>query len=120
VNKEFCINCGEKVLYEINKPKFCPSCGTPFNTSNSLASKRVPMEEESESVIGTLDMNKLRASIVADTSKSKRSLDDLWKDPAPRDPNMYRLPSSDPSGTEIIKKTMIDCAPVKAAKEINE
>jgi hypothetical protein len=120
VNKEFCINCGEKVLYEISKPKFCPSCGTPFNTSNSLASKRVLIEEEPESIVGTLDMDKLRASIVAETSKSKRSLDDLWKDPAPRDTNAYRPPSSDPSGTEILKKTMSDCAPVKAAKEINE
>ena len=120
MNKEFCINCGHKNVFEVAKPKFCAGCGTPFNTTSAAISKRGVIEEDNESPLGYIDMAKLRASIVAETSKSKRSLDDLWKDPSPRDPNFYRDPSSDPSGNEIIKQTMIDCAPVKAAKEIDE
>lgn len=120
MNKEFCINCGHKNVFEVSKPKFCAGCGTPFNTSSVASFKREEVEEDSVSPLESLDMEKLRASIIAESSKEKKSLDDLWRSPAPRDPNMHRSPSSDPSGKEIIKQTMNDCAPVKAAKEINE
>lgn len=119
MNKEFCINCGAKNLYEISKPKFCAGCGSPFNVSSaSVSRKKETPQDEEEFVSGGFDLEKLRASIVAESSKDKKSLDDLWKNPAPKDPNIYRSPSSDPSGTEILKKTMTECAQVKVAQEI--
>ena len=119
MNKEFCINCGHKNLFEVSKPKFCAGCGSPFNTSSnqSIAS------EENENEISELkqfDINKLKSSIVFESRSSIKTLDDLWKDPAPRDNNTFRSPSSDPSGNEIIKRTMSECSPVKQAKEIGD
>lgn len=122
MNKEFCINCGHKNVFEVSKPKFCAGCGTPFNTSMASAPKQNHTQDEEEEYESKLsfDLEKLRASIVAETSTSKKTLDDLWKDPAPRDPNLSRLPSNDPSGTEILKQSMKECARVTVAKEINE
>ena len=123
MNKEFCINCGHKNLFEISKPKFCAGCGESFNTSAASSpassSRRTKEVEEEEYEPASFDIEKLRASIVSESSKHLTSLDDLWKDPAPKDPNSYRSPSSDPSGIEIIKQTMSECSKVKAAKEIN-
>lgn len=119
MNKEFCISCGGRVLFEISKPKFCPECGQPFNTTLGSSSKRKQEpEEDSEFISGGFDLEKLRASITTESNKDKKSLDDLWKNPAPKDPNIYRPPSSDPSGEEILKKTMTECAQVKVAQEI--
>lgn len=118
MNHEFCIKCGGRASYEITKPRFCPNCAAPFNTSLGSALKQQKPEEEPEFTSGNFDLRKLRASIVSESSKDKKSLDDLWKNPAPKDPNIYRSPSSDPSGSEILKKTMTECAQVKVAKEI--
>lgn len=120
MNKQFCIACGHKNLFEISKPKFCAGCGSPFNTS--LASvKTVAAEEElaehNESRV-SYDLQKLKNTIISESSANKKTLDDLWKDPAPRS-NQGREPSLDPSGNEIIKKTMNECAMVKKAEEIN-
>lgn len=120
MNHEFCIKCGGRASYEISKPRFCPNCSLPFNTSLGVTPKRKEFEEEEEEYEpASFDIEKLRASIVSESSKHLTSLDDLWKDPAPKDPNSYRAPSSDPSGIEIIKQTMSECSKVKAAKEIN-
>lgn len=118
MNKEFCIACGGRVTFEVSKPKFCCFCGVPFNKSLGSTPKRKEPQEEEEFVSGGFDIEKLRADIVAESNKDKKSLDDLWKNPAPKDPNIYRAPSSDPSGTEILKKTMTECAQVKVAQEI--
>ena len=120
MNKEFCINCGHKNLFEVSKPKFCAGCGSPFNTSSASVSRREVEEEEEREGPVSFDLKKLRAGIMAETQASKVSLDDLWKDPAPKDPNSYRAPSNDPSGKEILRKTMQECSKAKAAKEIDE
>jgi hypothetical protein len=122
MNKEFCINCGAKNLYEVVKPKFCIGCGSPFNTSVRATSRREEGLEldDDDHAPANFNLKKLRASIVAESNKSKQTLDDLWKDPAPKDPNFYRAPSNDPSGTEILKQTMTECSQVKVAKEVGE
>lgn len=122
MNKEFCINCGHKNLFEISKPKFCAGCGNPFNVSSASARMRVKEEiEEEDDFQGAAcyDIEKLRGSIVSESASNKTTLDQLWSDPAPRDPNLIRQGSSDPSGNEILKQTMKECSKVKEAKEIN-
>jgi len=120
MNHEFCIGCGHKAVFQVTKPRFCPSCGVPFNVSLGTAkASRQQEPEEPEFESGGFNIEKLRASITSESESSKRSLDDLWRDPAPRDPNLHRAHSSDPDGKEIIKQTIQDCAPVKAAKEVN-
>lgn len=123
MNKEFCINCGHKNIFEVSKPKYCAGCGSPFNTSSASKYKQVEQVEQVEEEqydSPSFDINKLRASIIAENNQSKKTLDDLWKDPAPRDQNNRRAFSSDPSGEEILKRTMTECARVKSATDIDE
>ena len=49
MNKVFCVSCGFKILYEINKPKFCSSCGEPIGSVSSSA-KVEEVEEKPEDV----------------------------------------------------------------------
>lgn len=125
MNKEFCINCGHKNLFEVSKPKFCAGCGKSFNTSMASSARkptsRFQEEEEEEEYFepNSYDIEKLKASIVAESNSNKKTLDELWSDPAPRIVGNQRASSSDPSGAEILKQTMKDCSRVKAAKEIN-
>lgn len=122
MNKEFCINCGHKNLFEVSKPKFCAGCGNPFNTSNASAKMKAKEEIEDEDDYegaACYDLEKLKASIVSESFSNKITLDQLWSDPAPRDPNSSRPASSDPSGTEILKQTMKECSKVKSAKDID-
>jgi ribosomal protein L37E len=121
MNKEFCINCGHKNVFEVTKPKFCAGCGSPFNTSSKSTYRAIEVQQEEEEIENiSFDLQKLKASIIAENNNSKRTLDDLWKDPAPRDSNSRRSASSDPSGEEILKKTMTECARVKSATDIDE
>lgn len=122
MNHEFCISCGHKAVFQVSKPRFCPSCGSPFNTTLGTTSRQKEEPEDNEDNYAPIsfDLKKLRASIVTESNKSKQTLDDLWKDPAPKDPNFYREPSNDPSGTELLKQTMAECAKVKKAKDVNE
>lgn len=124
MNKEFCINCGHKNLFEVSKPKFCAGCGTAFNVLSSRASVNVQAQESEDQEENyqprSFDINKLKKSVVFESKASVRTLDELWKDPAPRESNSFRAHSSDPSGREIIKKTMAECSPVKQVKEIGD
>ena len=123
MNKEFCINCGHKNLFEVSKPKFCAGCGVSFNTSMASTSRKVSSQEEEseeeEYQSASYDIQKLKASIIAESASNKKTLDELWSDPAPRMVGNQREASSDPSGADILKQTMKDCAIVKEAKEIN-
>jgi len=124
MNKEFCINCGHKNIFEVTKPKYCAGCGNPFNTSSTSRYKSVEVNEEEyeeeDREVQSFNLEKLKASIIAENNQSKKTLDDLWKDPAPRENNNQRPFSSDPSGPEILKRTMSECAKVKSATDINE
>ncbi|MDB4314533.1 hypothetical protein N9955_00740 [bacterium] len=119
MNHEFCIKCGFKNLYEVSKPKFCSGCAEPLN-STAIAAK-VSVDEEPREVAGTIDIQKLKASIKVQTEdKNKTTLDDLWKDPAPRSGGNFRNPSKDPTGKAILKQTEESCAPAKAPKDVDE
>jgi hypothetical protein len=48
---EYCIKCGGKAEFSVSKPKFCPSCGEPFNrvdSSFSSASRKPVRKKEHE------------------------------------------------------------------------
>ena len=60
MNKIFCVSCGSKLLYEVNKPKFCSSCGNNINSLN--ASTETRESEEPESELPKVDINKLKSS----------------------------------------------------------
>jgi hypothetical protein len=92
-----------------------------FSSKASANAQTQDVEEQEEDYqIKSFDINKLKKSIVFESKAKVRTLDELWQDPAPRDSNSFRAHSSDPSGREIIKKTMEECSPVKQVKEIGD
>jgi hypothetical protein len=121
MNKVFCVSCGFKNPYEITKPKFCASCGTPVAgvpAKVSQAKAPVVVEEESEeyeeSIMGNIDIRRLRRDIVAESNSSKITLTDLWKSASPEDArsigNFSRPAANLPQGEEILKRNRADCA----------
>ena len=101
MNKLFCVSCGSKILYEVNKPKFCSSCGEPIG-SVSTSSKKPELEEESEL---NVDLNKLKRDISVET----------WGSVTCAEANMKRekfsrAASKDPDGKELLDQTIKDCS----------
>ena len=120
MNHEFCIQCGNKNIYQIAKPKFCAGCGQPFNTTLVSKSSRQEsdQEDEEEYVSGKFDIEKLRKTVAAQVEGSKISLDDLWKDPQ-QSSYSPRQASSDPEGNTLLKQIMNECKGAKEPVEIN-
>lgn len=117
MNKTFCPSCGFKNVYEVVKPRFCSGCGSSLTSIASLRKNVEPdveIEQESAADISTLDLNKLRREIVAESYSSKISLVDLWKSASPNDAannNMSRPAANLPEGRELLKRNQADCAP---------
>jgi len=111
MNKVFCVSCGFKILYELKKPKFCSNCGENIAGGVSTASKKA---EEEETVDLDVDLNKLKRDIVVESSKSSSvSLKQIWGSASQGgvDSDNYKRPDSkDPTGKELLDKTMQDCA----------
>ena len=74
MNKEFCINCGHKNIFEVSKPKYCAGCGSPLSTSSVSKYKQVEEIEEEQYDSPSFDINKLKASIIAENNQSKKTL----------------------------------------------
>lgn len=122
-NKEFCINCGHKNIFEVSRPKFCAGCGTSFNVSSSSISNAAgddDGERESNTPL-KINLAELRKSIHAETSKApKVTLDNLWSDPAPRSEGNYRAGDNSPVGQELLKQVLQECKANKEPTNIDE
>jgi hypothetical protein len=111
MNKIFCVSCGFKILYEINKPKFCCNCGQGAGAVSTAA------KEEQEEAENDFDINlsELKKGIVIERDEGKTSIEDIWgsvtssEATAPRG-NFHRSESKDPSGKELLDKTVKDCS----------
>ena len=124
MNKEFCIQCGHKNMFEVSKPKFCAGCGSPFNTSAQIsAPKKISQaktlnrfDEDEEDDDGTsfsdIDLSKLRNTIAYESYSNKVKLDDLWSNPAPRE-NIERKGFNGPDGQELLNQTERECSTSK-------
>ena len=111
MNKLFCVSCGFKILYEINKPKFCSSCGQSVNTLSS-ASKEQEVEEESEL---NVDLNKLKRDISVETYNDKTTVEQIWGSVTSAEASMEREKfsrpaSQDPDGKQLLDQTIKDCS----------
>ncbi len=126
MNKEFCMSCGHKNLFEINRPKFCAGCGSPLNTSlasitkSNSPSKQSSDDEDSleEFDLESIDINAMRNGIQFEGLGRKVSLDDLWRSPAPSD-GTRRPPAKGPEGKELLKVVQTECGPSKS-RDIDE
>jgi len=125
MNHEFCMNCGGKASFEINKPKFCPSCGNPFNTSlgSSKPAKKTPYqepeEEERELDVDSIDIEAMRKQISFESYGGKVSLNDLWSNPAPSE-RTRRPAYSGGDAASILTQIKQECSPVVHSREVGE
>lgn len=44
MNSDYCSACGGKVEYLLNKPNFCPSCGSPMGKSPAISKTRATIQ----------------------------------------------------------------------------
>lgn len=125
MNKEFCMICGAKNLYEVSKPKFCCGCASPLNTSLASApsAKKVsyqePEEDERELDVDSIDIARLRKQISVESFGGKVTLDDLWSSPAPPDPTR-RVAYAGADASNILKQIKAECSPVVQSREVVE
>ena len=121
MNKVFCVSCGFKILYEINKPKFCSSCGEPIGSVSSSAKA----EEVEETSTASIDLNKLKREISVEANSSKQSLKDIWGGVTEQEAKaggmgrMERAPSKDPEGQALLDQIMNECASSRM-KDVDE
>jgi ribosomal protein L37E len=111
MNKVFCVSCGHKILYEVAKPKFCSHCGEPIGNISSATKK----EEKEETSDLDVNLNKLKRDIVVEGGSRGVNLKELWgsvtQEEASSGVDKFQRPASkDPSGQELLDKTIKDCS----------
>jgi hypothetical protein len=122
MNKEFCVICGFKNLFEVTKPKFCAGCGQLLNSSLSATASHQKtvspkQEDEREFDLEGLDIDQLRKSIAIESHSHKVSLNDLWSAPAPRE--NFRRPACGESAEGILRKVEKECSTTRVPTEID-
>lgn len=122
MNHEFCMSCGHKASFPVTKPKFCPNCGTPFNTSLGSVkkvSREEPEEEERELDVDSIDIDRLRKQVSIESFGHKTTLNDLWSSPAPSD-GTRRVAYAGAGANDILKQIKNECSPVTRTLEVGE
>lgn len=132
MNTEYCIKCGGKAEFSVSKPKFCPSCGSPFNragTSVSNASSRYEEEDEEdmddEESVGHVDIRALKRKNIfkADVDKNSRiTIGDLTppSSESARASRQALRGEENLSGEELIRKMQMECSRIKSSTTLGE
>ncbi len=110
----FCPECGAKVAYTLNKPKFCQTCGQKFGDMSSSASTENE-EEVTEEIptIGGLDYT-------IEMEDNNITLGDLFHSPINPD-EVHKDPSrvkdyKKQTKEELLSQSMAECAPRQQPK----
>jgi hypothetical protein len=128
MNTEYCIKCGGKAEFSVSKPKFCPTCGSPFNRAASSVSKASFNEEEEEyedDASEYVDVQSLKRKNIfkAEVNKDfKVTIADLAP-PSPESSKASRQSKRGEeslSGEEIIRKMQMECSRIKTSTTIGE
>lgn len=131
MNTEYCIKCGGKAEFSVSKPKFCPSCGSPFNRAApavSKASTRYEEEDEDdddENAVEHIDVQSLKRKNIfkADVDKNHRmTIGDLTPPSSEyaRASRQGAKGEDSLSGEEIIRKMQMECSRIKSSTTIGE
>lgn len=124
MNVEFCTDCGTRIDYALNKPKFCSSCGVPMGksapASPSEVSEATNVETPEESQV-VPHISKLEYSI--DTGRSRTTFGDLISQAA-QDPNgAYQRAGSRPkpptlSSDAAVKQSLEQCRSAREPSDL--
>lgn len=128
MNTEYCIKCGGKAEFSVSKPKFCPTCGSPFNRAASSVSKasfNEDEEEDEDDASEYVDVQNLKRKNIfkAEVNKDfKVTIADLAP-PSPESSKASRQSQRGEeslSGEEIIRKMQMECSRIKTSTTIGE
>ena len=128
MNTEYCIKCGGKAEFSVSKPKFCPTCGSPFNRAASSVSKASFNEDEEEyedDASEYVDVQSLKRKNIfkAEVNKDlKVTIADLAP-PSPESSKASRQSQRGEeslSGEENIRKMQMECSRIKTSTTIGE
>ena len=120
MNKVFCVSCGFKILYEVNKPKFCSNCGQSVGVVSKSSNKEEPEPEDSLDI----DIEKLKKGISIEKSKRATTLKEIWSSVTPSEAqnppeSMSRAGFKGPDGQELLDQTIKDCSSSRM-KDVDE
>lgn len=121
---EFCMNCGSKFEYSINKPNFCSSCGSPLNQAEAKDSKVENREVSEASDIReariSTALDKLEYSI--DKGHSGLTFGDLISQASSSQRESYTKeparPKPDNVGSDALKESIEQCKPSREPEDI--
>ena len=115
----FCPDCGAKVTYTLNKPKFCQGCGVRFGDSVTTAST----DQEEEIEVSAWTLGKSDYSI--DIGKNKITFGDLLDNPL--DPSQLEARSNSSkrrrkkqTKERFLSQSLAECASSKRQPTISE
>lgn len=108
---EYCFKCGGKAEWISAKPKFCPSCGDPFNRAMASNERHREEEEEEYESEHIPSMAKLRRSVVANTDLlGKQNMGELIQMAAPRQSYTPRPSTENSEGKDLLNKVRQECS----------
>lgn len=124
MNTEFCINCGNRFEYTLNRPKFCSACGTSLNEKDSIQPKErseAAIVETEDDAVELPNISKLEYTI--SNNQNNLTFGDLVSQ-ASNDPSAgYQKMDSRPmpapaSSDDIIKQTLKQCRSAREPSDI--
>ena len=117
---EFCMHCGAKFQYSLNKPNFCSSCGSSLGeTSEASVSEKITKEEKEKR--GLPNLNKLEYSI--NNNNNRQTFGDLISEASRDGSSSYEkmpkrpIPKID-SKEDVIQSTMQQCRSSREPEDI--
>lgn len=108
---EYCFKCGQKNIWESTKPRFCSSCGEPFNRAMASNESRREEDEEEYESDHIPSMSKLKGSVVANTDLfGKQNMGELIQMAAPRQSYAPRPSTENSEGRDLLNKIRQECS----------
>lgn len=118
---EFCMHCGAKFQYSLNKPKFCSSCGSPLGEKSEASVPEVIQEKKEVENNGLPNLTKLEYSI--NKSSYRQTFGDLVSEASRSQSSEYEKmpnrpkPQYDPN-EDMIQSTMQQCRSKREPEDI--
>jgi hypothetical protein len=109
---EFCMHCGAKFQYSLNKPKFCSSCGSSLGEKSEASAPEATQQKEEKENNELPNLSKLEYSI--NESSHRQTFGDLVSEASRSQSSEYEKapnrpkPKYDPS-EDVIQSAMQQC-----------
>lgn len=123
---EFCMQCGSKIEYSLQRPNFCSSCGSPLNEAKKTSEKPIEkvseaaQQESSAPILPSIEG--LEYSI--NNNQSKLTFGDLMSQASSDNKASYNKSQVRPKAEydpseDVIKSTMQQCRSKRKSEDVD-